>query len=257
MIRFAKKDTREIDVAISEQNGVRSLHLGGSEIQSAMRIDAPNELELLYTQYMMGFLLFQPTPSHILMIGLGGGSLAKFVYHQMPQTKTTVVEINQQVISAAFDHFALPEADERLQIILADGAEYMRDYSPTMDILMVDGFHDDCQSASLCSQDFYNQAYQALSKNGMLVVNLLSQDKNLNIYLQRIKESFQGRVITVLPEVRGNLIVLALKHNPGRLPWKILNARARKLEEIYRLPLLDCVSRWRKSLHSHNDYLEI
>ncbi|SFE90467.1 polyamine aminopropyltransferase [Nitrosomonas sp. Nm166] len=257
MIRFAKKSPREIDVAISEQNGVRSLHLGGSEIQSAMRINAPNELELLYTQYMMGFLLFQPAPSHILMIGLGGGSLAKFVYHQIPQTKTTVVEINQQVISAAFNHFALPEADERLQIILADGEQYLRDYSPTIDILMVDGFHDDCQSASLCSQEFYNQAYQVLNKNGMLVVNLLSQNKNLNTYLQRIKDSFQGRVVTILSGACGNLIVFAFKHSLGRLSWKILKARAKKLEEMYDLPFSDCVSRLRESTYSHHNYIEI
>ena len=61
---------------------MRCLHLGSSMVQSAMLLKAPNDLQLVYTQYMMGFLLFHPHPRDILMIGLGGGSLAKFVYHQ-------------------------------------------------------------------------------------------------------------------------------------------------------------------------------
>lgn len=67
----------DFELMLSEQDGVRSLHLGGSMVQSAMRIAAPNELELVYTQCMMGFLLFHPKPGHVLMIGLGGGSLAQ------------------------------------------------------------------------------------------------------------------------------------------------------------------------------------
>lgn len=258
MVRFSKKvSCREAGVAISEQNGVRSLHLGGSMIQSAMKINAPNELELLYTQCMMGFLLFHPVPAHILMVGLGGGSLAKFVYHQMPRTKTTVVEINQQVISTAFNYFALPAEDERFQVMLADGARYIADHPFCTDILMIDGFDDGCQIASLCSEEFYNQAYQVLGKDGMLVVNLLSRDKNLNSYLERIKDSFQGRVVAMLSEARGNMIVFAFKQNPGKLAWKVLKTRAKKLEAVYGLPFPDFVSKLRKHAASHNDYLEI
>ncbi len=247
MTRLFRKNSRNaIDVAISEKNGVRSLHLGGSMIQSAMRIAAPNELELLYTQCMMSFLLFHPTPSHILMIGLGGGSLAKFVYHKMPQTRTTVVEISPQVISTAFNYFALPAESERFNIILADGAQYVADHPRGTDVLMIDGFNDGCQIDSLCNQEFYNQAYQALCKNGVLVVNLLSRDKNLNTYVQRISDSFRGHIVAMLSEVRGNLIVLAFKQNLVKLSWNVLKVRAAKLKEIYGLPFPDFVSKLRE-----------
>ena len=62
-------------VELSEEGGVRSLHLGSSMIQSAVRLNAPNELELAYTRYMMGFLLFHPDPREVLMIGLGDGEV--------------------------------------------------------------------------------------------------------------------------------------------------------------------------------------
>ena len=152
----------------------------------------------------------------------------------MSQTKTTVVEISQQVISAAANYFALPEEDGRFEIILADCAKYVVDHPLSTDIFMIDGFHDGCQIAALCSQEFYNRAYQTLRKDGILVVNLLSRDKSLNIYLQRIKDSFQGHVIAMMSEVRGNLIVFAFKQSPGKLTWKVLKTRAKKLEETWK-----------------------
>lgn len=258
MVRFSKKSTHnKINLMISEQEGLRSLHLGSSMIQSAMRISAPNELELVYTQCMMGFLLFHPAPSHILMIGLGGGSLAKFVYHKMLQTKTTVVEINQQVINAAINHFALPDEDERLKVVLADGAQYIVDHPLSTDILMVDGFDDGCQITSLCSQEFYNHARDVLCKDGILVVNLLSRDKNLDTYIQRISDSFQGHIVAMLSDIRGNLIVFAFKNSPGRVAWKVLKTRAKKLEEIYGLPFSDFVSKLRKYNDCYHIHLEI
>ncbi len=84
---------------------MRCLHLGSSMVQSAMLLKAPNDLQLVYTQYMMGFLLFHPHPRDILMIGLGGGSLAKFVYHSLPLTRTIVVEINPEVVAVARSYF--------------------------------------------------------------------------------------------------------------------------------------------------------
>ena len=68
--------TSDRSVTIAEEDGVRSLHIGGLAIQSAMRMSAPDQLELHYTRAMMAFLLFEPRPRDILMIGLGGGSMA-------------------------------------------------------------------------------------------------------------------------------------------------------------------------------------
>ena len=88
-------------VYVSEKYGVRSLHIGSDTVQSAMRIAKPNDLELSYTRSMMAFLLFSDRPTRILMVGLGGGSLAKFVYHRLPWVTTEVVEVNPRVVAIA------------------------------------------------------------------------------------------------------------------------------------------------------------
>jgi spermidine synthase len=66
-------------IEVVEERGMRVLHLGSHAIQSAMRVTRPWDLELAYTRAMMGFLMFNDTPQDVLMIGLGGGSLAKFI----------------------------------------------------------------------------------------------------------------------------------------------------------------------------------
>ncbi|WP_090696659.1 polyamine aminopropyltransferase [Nitrosomonas aestuarii] len=234
------------EVTISEQDGIRSLHLGGTMVQSAMRIAAPNELELVYTQCMMGFLLFHAKPANMLLIGLGGGSLAKFVYHYLPVTRLTVIETNQQVITAAYQYFNLPDEDDRFEIVLTEGSRFITEYPGAADIIMVDGFDDDCQVSSLCSQDFYDVTKRCLTNNGILVVNFLSRDKQLKTWLQRIEKSFNGHLIAMMAEIHGNLIVFAFKNNPGKYSWKSIKQKAQKLEKQYPLPFSEFVTKLQK-----------
>ena len=79
-------------LVVSEEDGVRYLHQGGDNIQSAMRIDAPFDLELDYTRTMLAFLLFVPRPRDVLFLGLGGGSLPKFLFKRIPRVRLRVLE---------------------------------------------------------------------------------------------------------------------------------------------------------------------
>src|SRR5690242_4405150 len=75
-----------------EHDGLRCLYFSLSFVQSAMRIKDPDALDLAYTQKMMAFLLFNPRPRSLLLLGLGGGSLAKFCYSRLPAARITAVE---------------------------------------------------------------------------------------------------------------------------------------------------------------------
>jgi len=114
------------EVEISEVDGIRSLHLGSETVQSSMNIDDPTDLVLSYSRAMMGFLLFNSDPSHIMQIGLGGGSLARFIDFYLRDTKSVAVDINPQVIAVARAFFELPEEGERFEIVEADGADYVK-----------------------------------------------------------------------------------------------------------------------------------
>src|SRR5450830_1554034 len=111
---------------ISEGINSKSLHFEKNQMQSSMCTSRPDELALDYTKTMMGFLLLNRHPKHLGMIGLGGGSLAKFCYRHLPDTRLTVVEINPHVI-ALRQEFEVPDDAARIAIVCADGADFVRD----------------------------------------------------------------------------------------------------------------------------------
>jgi spermidine synthase len=221
-------------IAVTEARGMRTLHLGGEAIQSAMRIDDPYALALDYTRCMMAFLLFHPQPREALMIGLGGGSLPKFFHRRLRRVRTRVVELDSRVVAAAREHFALPADDERLSTEIGDGAEALE--PECCDVLAIDGFDDGEQVASLVTAEFYDACYLALAEPGILVVNFMSDDPKLDAYVRRLERAFGGAVLTMPALADPNLIAFALKGAPRRIAWGALRRGAARLEARFGLP---------------------
>jgi len=233
-------------VEVSEEDGVRSLHLGGDAIQSSIRLDRPDELALDYTRAMMAFLLFQPLPREVVMIGLGGGSMARYIHQRMPGTRTTVVEINAKVLAVARSMFHFPADDARLSVEIADGADYVRENAESADVLLVDGFDDGRQPAALATQVFYDAAYAALRPGGVMAVNFMAEEPKLDAYLQRIENSFDGNMACLKAADRVNLIAFAFKRLPREIAWEELKKRARELGKVHDLPLEDFITGLKK-----------
>jgi spermidine synthase len=222
---------------------MRTLHVGGEAIQSAMRIDDPHSLALDYTRCMMAFLLLYPEPREALMIGLGGGSLAKFFHKRMRHTKVRVVELDPRVIVAARTHFALPADDERLAVETGDGAEAI---SPECcDLLVVDAFEDELHVPQLASSEFYDAAFLALREPGALVVNFMDDDPKFDQVLQRLERAFGGAVLVMPALYDPNILAFAFRGAPPSMAWSTLRARAEKLEARYELPFTRFVSKLR------------
>lgn len=235
-------------VYITERYGVRSLHIGSSTIQSSMRLSKPNDLELAYTRSMMGFLLFNERPERVLMIGLGGGSLAKFIYHRLPWTRIEVVEVNPQVLVTARQYFHVPANDARFAVTIGDGAERMAQPGEGADAIVVDGYDADSQVPELSSPAFYEACRRRLSERGVLVVNLWGSDRKFNDYVSRIEQAFPAGTLCLPAERPGNVIVFAFRDPPGSPRWAELEVKARELEARYGLEF----GRFVRSLHKMN-----
>lgn len=250
-----KDDFPAVDV--SEQDGVRTLHLGSATIQSAMRTAVPYDLELSYTRGMMAFLLFTKMAKTVLLVGLGGGSIPKFIHHYLPELHLTTVELNPDVITAAYAQFLLPDNDLRLNVIEGDGAVYIRSHPAKQDVLMLDAYDSTGLAPELSSQEFYDTCRRALTMDGMLVVNLWGSDRNYDVYLQRIEQSFEGRVLCLPTGRPGNIVVFAFKRYAGEVRIASLRERAKKLETEMRVNLrlefVEFVERLQDyNLHSSN-----
>jgi len=225
---------------LHEENGELSLHFGFPTIQSRMLKAEPERLVLDYTRTMMGFLLFLPRPERIAMIGLGGGSLAKYCHRRLPATDFTAIEISPAVI-ALRRQFGIPDDDARFRIVCADGADFLRraadEFDAAFDVLMVDGFDRDGQPRQLCSAAFYDDCHAALRPGGVLVVNLCADDTGYGNYIARISESFHGKAVVVEAEEGDNKIVFASKDGDFPPTFTTLTERLGQLEAIHPVEL--------------------
>lgn len=200
----------------------KGLYFSIREIQSRMQRDDPDALDLGYTRTMMGFLLFQPAPRCIAMVGLGGGSLAKFCHRHLPQAQIQVAEINPHVI-ALRDEFCVPPDSERFSVLRGDGAMFVRHSVTPRDVLLVDGFDDLGQPARLCSQRFYDDCLGMLQAGGVLVINLHHGHPRYEIFLDRIRRSF-GDILIVNDGELSNSIVFAIR-GQGFEPYRLAPLR--------------------------------
>ncbi|CAN5141000.1 hypothetical protein BH09PSE3_BH09PSE3_15930 [soil metagenome] len=195
---------------VSDVGKYRSLHFDWSAVQSEMSREDPLALTVDYTRVMMGFLFFNPKPIRIEMIGLGGGSLAKLCYHLLPTAEITVVEIDPAVI-ALRQRFLVPPDDHRFRVVLADGANYVRQPGPAADILLIDGFDADGQPPQLCSSLFYSNCHQRLAPGGLMIVNLWGGDPDNRKYLAKMRRSFGRDALVVSTEEGTNKAVFCRK----------------------------------------------
>lgn len=214
---------------IRDDGEMRYLHFDMHTIQSAMRLDDPFALDLPYTRKMMSFLLFNSAPREILLLGLGGGSLAKYCYHHLPSARIRVVEIDARVIALRTE-FEIPPDDARFRIILADGAQYLSRCPGEVDALIVDAFNREGVAPSLSSHAFYMHARRCLSRTGVLVINLAGAEADVQVHVERIREVFAGAVILVPLEKGMNYVVFAFNDTSGQPDWNQIGRCARELQ---------------------------
>jgi spermidine synthase len=195
-------------------DGHKSLYFTLDQLQSRMCCAESSRLEVDYTRTMMGFLLFDRQPRHIVMIGLGGGSLLKFCRRHLPDAKSTVIEINPKVV-ALRQQFEIPEDDHHLSIKCADGADLIHaaglNPSTRYDVLLVDGFDSRGQAPSLCSQRFYDDCFKALGPQGLMVANLHHDDPNHAVFTGRIRLAFDGNQFEIASQEKSNSVIFARK----------------------------------------------
>ena len=176
----------------------RSLHFSLAHVQSAMRIEDPFALELAYTRKMMAFLLFLPDPKQILLIGLGGGSLAKYCYRHLPQARITSVEINREVI-AFRDLFEVPPDDPRFRVVHADAVAYLGDSvangAEPADAILLDGYDHHGITPGFYDQAFYVNLRRRLAAEGVMVANLSGERAEYQAHLALMREVFENRVL--------------------------------------------------------------
>jgi spermidine synthase len=124
---------------IRENGNLTALHFQEDGVQSLMDKTQPDSLMLSYTEVMMGFVYYNPSPDHIGIIGLGGGSIPKYCYKDLPTAHLSVAEISPEVV-ALRAHFHIPDDNDRFQVYLEDGVDFVARQRGSFDVLLIDAF---------------------------------------------------------------------------------------------------------------------
>src|SRR5262249_24276977 len=168
---------------IQDCGPLRYLHFDLDNVQSVMRHDDPDALCLAYTRKMMAFLFFNAQPRRILLLGLGGGSMAKFCYRHLPAAAITVIEIDRNVL-ALREEFQVPRDNERFRVIQGNGVHYIARRGAWArtgrevreDVILVDACDRNGLSPTLASPDLCTNLRRSLSVRGVLVMNVCGED---------------------------------------------------------------------------------
>jgi spermidine synthase len=212
----------------------RQLQFSGDALQSRMRLDDPYALVAAYTRQMMSFLLFEPDPEHVLLIGLGGGSLAKFCYRHLPHARITVVEIDAQVI-ALREAFCIPPDDHRFRVVHEDGARYVSRHEQPVNAILIDAFDHAGVSPSLATPEFFREAARLLAPTGVLVMNLRGDPRRFAGHLEQVRTVFGSRALLAQVTSNDNVLLYAFAADAAAPAAMHLFLRARHLQS--KLPL--------------------
>ncbi len=238
-------------IEVVDTQDERALHFGSHSRQSTMLLSDPNQLHSLYARAMMGLLLFNESPKDILMIGLGGGTLTKYLLHQFNDCKINVIEYRESVLKVARSHFKLP-FDPRLKVQIGCGGAYVATQSRRTeekhDLIIIDAFDHQGMALEVSNELFFDGCRTLLKDDGLLAINLWGTKKELfQEVTWNMGRVFEWKILFLPVRKRGNIIGFAFRENTPKYSMKELRAKAKQLEQQYQLDFPTFVKDFKKN----------
>ena len=165
------RDTRYHRLLVVDDEKSRFLRFDNS-FQSGMYLADPYRTRFRYTDYLSLGLAYAPRAQRVLFVGLGGGSAPKRLWRDFPSLDLKVVEIDPDVVAAAYRWFHLPK-DPRLRVAVEDGRRYLRRDSSRWDVIVVDAYYSDAIPFHLATIEFVRLLQSRLTPGGAVVVNVI------------------------------------------------------------------------------------
>ena len=173
-----QEDSPYQQVQVRDEKDLRFLILDNT-FHAIMWQPDPIRLALPYSQMMMAALGLYPHPQQGLILGHGGGSLAKWLQNFWPKLEMDIVEMDPSVVEAAEKYFEYKPGDKH-HIFVQDARVFLRHTEKQYDIIWVDVFARHQIPFHLTTEEFFKELRARLSPKGVIAVNLASSDSNLD-----------------------------------------------------------------------------
>lgn len=232
VIHSARDEFGSIDIV--DESTARTMHFGSRARQTTMFLRDPVALALSYTRYMLSGLLLSSVPRSVLMLGLGGGALARFVRHHWPGCRISAVEKRALVVALAREYFALN--DEHFAVHVMAAEEFLAGKRPAeYDWILVDIHDRNGMSPALREPEFFARCRAQLSARGILAANLWTGDREamLKGINRSLHEVFDGRVLHLPVARKRNTVALGCNLALPALEVRPARRKALELEDRY------------------------
>lgn len=208
--------TRVLEERESKYNGNLSVlkTFGmGTYIQSNGLTQSGGIVETIWKQTLRFLNHKSPIINHCLILGLGGGTVAKLIRKNWPEAKITGVEIDPIMIELGKKYFDLDKVG--VEIVIKDAFEYFNHQPSTInhhfDLIVVDLYNGDQFPKQFESDKYISLVGSHLSKSGIAVFNRLyyGEKRPLAVKFGNKMEKIFSKVTWFYPEA--NLMLLCKK----------------------------------------------
>ncbi|MEH6566540.1 MAG: methyltransferase domain-containing protein [Halopseudomonas sp.] len=203
---------------VSEQGELRYLYFGTETEQSCGLVDNPAWLEYDYTRAMLLAGYWRSQAPQVLLMGLGGGTLANAVLEYLQPQKMIAVELRAKVVELSRRWFGL-SSDPRLEVVVASADSYLANRENSCDLLFLDLYLEGGIARLQLQADFFAACRAALRPGGLLVVNQWQLGQSGQPYAaSRLRRLFGSHYLQVEVE-EGNIILFIPQ--AGELPLEL------------------------------------
>jgi spermidine synthase len=169
------------NIWVYEEDGLRCMKFGRNSPgrQSCVQNSDHDHLVFRYTKMMMGSLYFNPNPKHILIIGLGGGTLPGALQKLFPSSEVDVAEIDPVVTDVAQRFFYFTPSS-KTHVYEDDGRVFVKralKQKAKYDLVMLDAFDHEYIPEHMLTKEFLQEVRGLLSDKGVLAANTFSSSR--------------------------------------------------------------------------------
>ncbi|MBT3218756.1 MAG: fused MFS/spermidine synthase [Proteobacteria bacterium] len=158
------------EVQVLEEEGLRTLMINEA-VQSAIYTNEPNRLIYPYMEWMVGAIDGwgkEAEPRRLLLIGLGGGTLCRYVAANYGRVRIDAVEINRVVPRVARKYFQLPS---KVRVHIGDGREFLEQSKKQWDVVVLDTASQDSMLSHMMTREFLRALGRRVDGNGLIIAN--------------------------------------------------------------------------------------
>lgn len=183
-------------------------------LQSEIFVERPGDLPQAVNRAMVANLMFGPPPSSMLMAGCGGGAIARWFRARAPLMRGRAVEIDPAIARLARRYFDFPVASN-WELTIGDIRKDAGMSRQRWDLILVDLEHEGLTPEWVYSAAFLGRCRDALTRNGVLTLNLLVEGaEGFARALAAVRSAFPTRTLCLpVPEHR-NIVVNAFARRP-------------------------------------------